>query len=163
MSSDRVAVETPRAVPSARLQNITASAFSTDNTEAAIQFEDEDDNPFVVHMPIDRLHALATICTDMLNRFDRREMSASQVSIKYPREFSIGYSDAQQGVVFVTFDEKQVSEAIYCLPNLVGLELSKQMEHNILSRMTAGERAEWARKKHPLLNPISPKIILPGH
>ncbi len=152
----------PQQMPTAHLTKITHSAFSEDGSQAAIQFENDDGEPFLLTMSVDRLHALSTICRDMINRQERRELPVSDVALKYPATFSIGYALDKRGVVLVTFDEATVNEAIYVLPNPVGLDMARELERNIKSRMTEGERAEYNRRNHPLLQPLQGKIIIPG-
>lgn len=152
----------PQQCPTAHLAKITQSAFSTDGEQAAIQFENDDGEPFILTMPVDRLHALSTICRDMLNRQERRDLSISEVAVKYPDRFSVGHNDMRRGVVYLTFDEQLVTEAVYCMPNPVGLDLARELQSNIEARMSTAERHDYARRNHPLMKAIPGKIILPG-
>jgi len=149
-------------VPHAHLAQIDSTGFSQDGAMFAVRFRDRDGNPFALHMDVERMRTLMHALAQGMDRNARGELPADRVSMRFPRSFSIGYSEQMRGRVAVTFDEKTVDEMIFVLPTDGALNMAAELERLGLSQMTPEERHAWARKKNPLLMPLQPKLIIPG-
>jgi hypothetical protein len=148
--------------PTAVVSEIAASAISTDQEHAMIQFLDPQGKAFLLVMPVAKLASVQHLCATMRRKLKRKDLPVDQVVMQEPKTFMVGHSDQRRGVVAITFDTQLASEAVYVLPDEGALHMSRELERNVFSRMTPAERHAWTRKQHPLLMPNERKLIVPG-
>lgn len=169
MSNDEAVVnpatsphQPPEGTPTAHLEEIVATAISTDQEHAMIQFKDASGALFILTMPVAKIISLQHLCATMRKKITRKDLPLDQVVMQEPKTFMVGHSDQRRGVVAITFDTQLPTEAVYILPDEGALHMSRELERNVFSRMTPAERTAWSQKQHPLLLPTRPKIITPG-
>lgn len=152
----------PPGTPTAHLDEIVASAVSTDQEHAMIQFKDVTGALFILTMPVAKLASIQHLCATMRRKITRKDLPVDQVVMQEPKTFMIGHSDQRRGVVAITFDAQQATESVFVLPDEGALHMSRELERNVFSRMTPDQRRAWSAKQHPLLLPNQPKLIIPG-
>ena len=151
----------PENAPTAMVSEIAASAISTDQEHAMIQFLDPQGKIFVLVLPVAKLASVQHLCANMRKKVLRKDLPLDQVVMQEPKTFMVGHSDQKRGVVAITFDTQLPSEAVFVLPDEGALHMSRELERNVFSRMTPAERHAWTQKQHPLLLPNQRKIIRP--
>lgn len=159
--NDAPNLASPTETPTSHLEQVVATAFSTDNSQAMVRYKDAVGKDHVLVMAVEKLATLQHLMSQMRSRLKRRDLPVDQIVMQFPKQFMVGHSDQHRGVCAVTFDQQMPSEAVYVLTDEAALHLAEGLQQNVYSRMTPAERHAHARKKNPLLLPLGERIIRP--
>lgn len=116
---------------------------------------------FAITMPVTGLKAFRSMVSDLIRTADNRGLNTSMAAIHYPSEVEVSNSSHVRGAVLLTFNPKADDEAIFALPNEIGLNVAEAMQKDIFPRMTEAERRSHIAKKSSLLSTSRPALILP--
>ena len=120
-----------------------------------------DDSRFAITLPVAGLKAFRTLISDMIAVGEKRGMSTGMATIHEPRSVNVGHIDAMRNRAILSFNTDADDEAVFALPNDVGLSVAEALQKDIFARMTDEERRAHIVKQSRLLGPSRPKLILP--
>jgi hypothetical protein len=136
-----------------------ATSISTDGTTALLAFKGPDGEECQLTLPVGALTSLRAMCNTLITEARKRDIGAGMVSPRYPANFLIGNSADVRGAVMVVFDANTPDEAIFALPDEIGLRMADAIKADVLSRMTPVDKAKYLAG---LAVPNKPSLFVPG-
>lgn len=148
-------------VPMKHIIGLVAKGISTDGTSACLRFAvagaTPDDRPDQIDLtlPIDQLTWLATIVHELrmegAKRFGEKTFQGQQKEmLHFTPRVEVGHTDQTMLVeatglplskhVMLVFNPDEPTRTVYALPNILGMELSDILKHDISPRLSGEDR-----------------------
>lgn len=148
-------------VPMKHIIGLVAKSISTDGTAACLRFAvagaTPDDRPDQIDLtlPIDQLTWLAAIVHELrlegVRRFGEKAFAGQQKEmLHFTPRVEVGHTDQTMLVeatglplskhVMLVFNPDEPTRTVYALPNILGMELSDILKHDISPRLSGEDR-----------------------